>query len=113
MSTKKTNKSQKENLKLEEPKVDENIKDEIILDNEEPKEEPDKDNTPNDQASKDDVDSKKGKNLKDKEAQKIFASYKACNKLHKTSDGYFFFEKSDAVNHARSLKNQEIAEIKR
>jgi hypothetical protein len=58
-------------------------------------------------------DPKEGKTPDDKEAQKIFASYTTCDKLYKTSDSLYFFEKSDAINHARILKNKELTEIKR
>ncbi len=50
-----------------------------------------------------------------KEAESIFKDYPKTNELYFTSDGLAFFEKTDAENHARSLKEseREIVEVKK
>lgn len=49
----------------------------------------------------------------DTKAQEIFALYPKCEKLFKTDDALYFFERCDAVNHSIGLKNKTIDEITR
>lgn len=46
-------------------------------------------------------------------AQGLFASQKTLNEVHITSDGTAFYSKSDANNHARTLKDKTVATVKR
>jgi membrane protein involved in colicin uptake len=46
-------------------------------------------------------------------AQELFARFPAAAELYFTGDGFAFLVKSDAVNHARSLKENEVVTIKR
>ena len=46
-------------------------------------------------------------------AQGLFASQKTLNEVHITSDGTAFYTKSDANNHARTLKDKAVATVKR
>lgn len=48
-----------------------------------------------------------------KVAQELFAANKVLNEVHVTSDGTAFYLKSDAVNHARTLKDKALATVKR
>jgi|GEM_PF-1377690 hypothetical protein len=49
----------------------------------------------------------------DTKAKEIFALYPKCEKLFKTDDALYFFERCDAVNHSNGLKNKTIDEITR
>ena len=46
-------------------------------------------------------------------AQDLFAANKVLNEVHITSDGTAFYSKSDANNHARTLKDKAVATVKR
>lgn len=46
-------------------------------------------------------------------AQGLFAANKTLNEVHITSDGTAFYSKSDANNHARTLKDKAVATVKR
>lgn len=46
-------------------------------------------------------------------AQGLFASQKTLDEVHITSDGTAFYTKSDANNHARTLKDKAVATVKR
>ena len=48
-----------------------------------------------------------------KVAQGLFASQKTLNEVHITSDGTAFYSKSDANNHARTLKDKTVVTVKR
>ena len=48
-----------------------------------------------------------------KVAQELFAANKVLNEVHITSDGTAFYSKSDANNHARTLKDKTVATVKR
>lgn len=48
-----------------------------------------------------------------KVAQELFAANKVLNEVHITSDGTAFYSKSDANNHARTLKDKAVATVKR
>jgi hypothetical protein len=48
-----------------------------------------------------------------KKAKEIFARHPDRPELFFTGDGLAFFERSDAVNHARTLKAQEIETVKK
>uniref|UniRef100_UPI004057BD68 hypothetical protein n=1 Tax=Alistipes sp. TaxID=1872444 RepID=UPI004057BD68 len=48
-----------------------------------------------------------------KVAQGLFAANKTLNEVHITSDGTAFYSKSDANNHARTLKDKAVATVKR
>lgn len=49
----------------------------------------------------------------DEEAMRIFENYDTCGELFKTTDGYYFLERQDALNHAKLLKDSTILKIKR
>ena len=46
-------------------------------------------------------------------AQGLFASQKTLNEVSVTSDGTAFYTKSDANNHARTLKDKAVTTVKR
>lgn len=46
-------------------------------------------------------------------AQDLFAANKVLPEVHITSDGTAFYSKSDANNHARTLKDKAVATVKR
>lgn len=46
-------------------------------------------------------------------AQGLFAANNTLNEVHITSDGTAFYSKSDANNHARTLKDKAVATVKR
>ena len=46
-------------------------------------------------------------------AQDLFAANKVLNEVHITSDGTAFYSKSDANNHARTLKDKAVTTVKR
>lgn len=46
-------------------------------------------------------------------AQELFAANKTLDEVHITSDGTAFYTKSDANNHARTLKDKAVATVKR
>ncbi|MDR0603579.1 MAG: hypothetical protein LBG80_04660 [Bacteroidales bacterium] len=46
-------------------------------------------------------------------AKEIFKTYPSREVIYFTSDGYAFFEKSDAKNHGNSLEKKEIETIKK
>jgi len=49
----------------------------------------------------------------DQKAEEIFATYKSSEILYKTSDGLYFLEKCNAMNHSASLESKDIKEITR
>lgn len=46
-------------------------------------------------------------------AKMVFAAHTAAKVFYFTSDGQAFSEKSDAVNHGRSLEDKEVTEVTR
>ena len=46
-------------------------------------------------------------------AKGLFATNSVLNEVHITSDGTAFYSKSDANNHARTLKDKAVATVKR
>jgi transcription termination factor Rho len=58
---------------------------------------------------------KKSKELTDafaKKASEISKAYPGSGELYFTTDGYAFFQKNDAQNHAQSLENKIVVTIK-
>jgi hypothetical protein len=48
-----------------------------------------------------------------KSAAEIFVKNPSVQELYFTSDGLAFFERTDALNHARVLKDSDISTVKR
>jgi hypothetical protein len=53
------------------------------------------------------------KNALTNKAKEIFDNYPNIDKIYKTDDELYFFEKCDACNHANTLKSRNVIEITR